>query len=602
MYLAEVKEGDEQLTKNWSEDMSGLLVFNGLLSAIVATFLLLSFPRLSPDSGDQTVALLTHLVNVSSGAPVVSQNTPFKAPASIVRVNVMWILSLILSLCCALLTTSMQQWARVYLDYTQCGTPQKRARIREYLFEGVEKYQLRRAIGTIPFLLHISVFLFFAGLIEFLLPINTVVAYSGLGCVAAFAFIYVILTLSPILRPNCPYRTPLSGIIYILFQLSASGLFWAAKVIEGIFHGFLTEIWRRTHLDERGSPSDWPTKWQAMLEANFLTHCKSFLHGLRCRVERGAMAQTNLEAPALRWILTNFDEDKKCEDFVACMPGFFDPHEPDATSTMFSLMSDKSMSDQSKYEPILGSRLRELLKSCQPGTSPLTEEQRNNRLRVCLTSLWYCLRAYNLPENLGEPLPQYIRTNFASSEVIDWIQTEEDAAIRLLGRCFWSLVVKKLENDITSRTNTVSAATIWETAYLSSILGVAGELIRDWLGREGAIDLAIIIYLASGEFETVEASGTKWDVGEQTLRILVEGIVPSPSHDNVEWDNLPLDLVAQFRVIYSKLANAQLSGVLKERLQYISARFPPTPSVEELETETPTSGPSQNLRVPLVSP
>ncbi|KAN0134570.1 hypothetical protein V8E53_007716 [Lactarius tabidus] len=448
MCLTRTEKGDDQLTKQWSEDMNGLLIINGLLSAIVATFLMLSFPRLSPDSGDQTVALLTQLINASTGAHVEVQNISFKAPASIVRVSVMWSLSLVLSLCCALLTTPMQQWARVYLDYAQSGPPRKRARIRQYLFEGVDEFRLRQAIGTIPFLLHTSVSFFFAGLIDFLLPINTVVAYSALGCVAAFAFIYVILTLLPIFHPNCPYRTPVSGITYISFELSATSFFWVVQAIKRIFHGLLMEIWRWSHLDVQWFRKDWPTKWRAMLKAEVDTHFDRFFYGLQCRVELGAMkASPGVGVNALRGTLTAFDEEKECEDFAACMPGSFDSQEPDATSTMLSLMSD-----QSTPEPILGSRLRELLTTCLPGSSLLTEDQRTIRLRVCLTCLWYSLGALNhqvleVPKNLGDPLAPYFRDTFASPQRIRWIQTEKDFASRLLGRCFGSLVVKKLASD-----------------------------------------------------------------------------------------------------------------------------------------------------------
>ncbi|KAH8990274.1 hypothetical protein EDB92DRAFT_1771097, partial [Lactarius akahatsu] len=60
----------------------------GLFSAIVAAFIMGCYKKLSPDSGDQTVALLTQLVEFSTGAPVVVQSSPpFKVPASIVRVN-----------------------------------------------------------------------------------------------------------------------------------------------------------------------------------------------------------------------------------------------------------------------------------------------------------------------------------------------------------------------------------------------------------------------------------------------------------------------------------------------------------------------------------
>lgn len=597
MYLTEAKKEDGQITKNWTEDTNGVLVFTGLFSAIVAAFIMESYKKLSPDSGDQTVKLLTQLVNFSAGVPIVVQNSPppFKAPASIVRVNVMWFLSLILSLSCALLATLMQQWARRYLEYAQHrGAPRRRARIRAYMFEGVEKFHLSQAVEAIPLLIHTSVFLFFAGLIDFLLPINEVVAFSALGCVVVFALIYAIFTLLPSLHINCPYRTPLSGITYISLQLSALNLFSIAIAIEGIFHELLLEIRRRSRPpDARGSQDDWPIRWRAMLEDKIRTHYKRFRRGLRWRVEFSAMdAPPSVDANALHWTLTTLDEDKEFEDFAARMPGFFNPRASagsDATSTILSLMSGPK-SEQSTSDPILGSRLRELLDTCLPGSSLLTEEQRKNRLRVCLKCLWYCVKAYD--EKSEVPLASYVRAIFASPEVIRWIQTEQDLSTRLLGRCFGALVVKKLASDITSPTRTSFAAITAEMDCISHILGATGERVNNWLGQDGAIELANVISLASGELKALVASGTKGvptdvvDIFEQTLSILTEGIDSSLADANVEWDT---DQVAQFHEIYSKFANAQAPKVLKERLRNISDKLPPSSYVEKAVIEIPSA-------------
>ncbi|KAH9053313.1 hypothetical protein EDB87DRAFT_1551773, partial [Lactarius vividus] len=59
-------------------------------------------------------------------------------------------------------------------------------------------------------LLHISVFLFFAGPVDFLFPIYATVAYATLGRVMVFALAYAILTNLPNIYLNCPYTTPLS--------------------------------------------------------------------------------------------------------------------------------------------------------------------------------------------------------------------------------------------------------------------------------------------------------------------------------------------------------------------------------------------------------
>ena len=332
----------------------------GLFSSIIATFISISLPQLSPDSNAPTVALLTQLVNNNGGVAGVPlpNSPPFIAPASIVRVNVLWFLSLILSLSCALLATLMQQWARRYIEYAQHrGAPRKQARIRAYMFEGVRKFRMSQAVEAMPLLLHTSVFLFFAGLIEYLFTINDAVARYTLGCVLFFASIYAILTLLPNLRLNCPYRTPLSWITYYSFQLSGSSLFLAADTMEGVFHGLLMKIWHWLHQDVPGSPDHGPTKWRDVLEEKVRTHYKRLKHSLRWRVVDSAMdAPSSVDKSALHWTLTTLDENQKFEEFAARMPGFFDSSAaPDATPAMLSLMSNQSTS-----EPILGSRLREL--------------------------------------------------------------------------------------------------------------------------------------------------------------------------------------------------------------------------------------------------
>jgi hypothetical protein len=341
----------------------------GLFSSIIATFITISLPQLSPDPNAQTVALLTQLVNISAETAKISatlpSNPPFKAPASIVRVNVMWFLSLILSLSCALLATLMQQWARRYMDYAQHGdAPRKQARIRAYMFEGVKNFRMSQAVEAMPFLLHTSVFLFFAGLIEFLFTINNAVARYTLGCVVFFASIYAILTLVPNWRLNCPYRTPLSGITYYSIQFSSSGFLSVVKAIEGMFHGLLLEFWRCSHPHLPGSPDHGPTKWREVLEQKVHMYYERLSHSLRWRVEDSAVkVSSSVDKCAFHWTLTTLGENKKFEEFAAHMPGFFDSTAtPDATSAMLSLMSEQSTS-----EPILGSHLRELLNTCLPG-------------------------------------------------------------------------------------------------------------------------------------------------------------------------------------------------------------------------------------------
>ncbi|KAH9026098.1 hypothetical protein EDB84DRAFT_1420142, partial [Lactarius hengduanensis] len=197
MYLTEAEKQDKEVTETWKGDTDGILVFTGLFSATVASFIIESYQNLSPDSGDTTNALLTQisgqLFNISNGIPLTSvgaqSSQPFKPTASAVRVNVLWFLSLVLSLNCALSATLMQQWARRYQELAQRrGATHRRGRMRAYIFDGITKFEMAQAVATMPRLLHISVFLFkfFAGLVDFLFPIYATVAYATLGCISVF--------------------------------------------------------------------------------------------------------------------------------------------------------------------------------------------------------------------------------------------------------------------------------------------------------------------------------------------------------------------------------------------------------------------------------
>ncbi|KAI9457984.1 hypothetical protein BJY52DRAFT_1170420, partial [Lactarius psammicola] len=198
IYLTEAEKQDNEVTESWKGDTEGILVFTGLFSATVAAFIIESYKLLSPNSGDTTNALLAQisgqLVNISNGTPLTDPVCHSNRTASAVKVNVLWFLSLILSLNCALSATLMQQWARRYRELAQRrGATHRRGRMRAYIFDGLNRFGMAQAVATMPRLLHISVFLFFAGLIEFLFPIYTTVAYATLGCIVAFALAYAIL-------------------------------------------------------------------------------------------------------------------------------------------------------------------------------------------------------------------------------------------------------------------------------------------------------------------------------------------------------------------------------------------------------------------------
>ena len=108
----------------------------------------------------------------------------------------------------------MQQWVRRYLQTSQRWyAPYKRVRIPAFFAENIERFGLPTAVEALPALLHISVFLFFAGLVDFLININHTVAFSLLcrgGRDVSILLIYSTSSSTQI-RHTRPHSHPFSG-------------------------------------------------------------------------------------------------------------------------------------------------------------------------------------------------------------------------------------------------------------------------------------------------------------------------------------------------------------------------------------------------------
>ena len=188
IYHKAAEEEDNKMVKRWKEDAKGILIFVSpscrYLSiiahepvlvnrnAIDRSILCLSrWPPFCYSPGPEAkqsrylrtlpcqhtvyqVLADPNLTRTSTPPPVVKPSA-FSPPRYAVWVNSLWFLSLVMSLSRALWATSLQQWARRYLDRSQpprCS-PEKRARMRA-LFASVDKMHIPRAVEGLPALLH----------------------------------------------------------------------------------------------------------------------------------------------------------------------------------------------------------------------------------------------------------------------------------------------------------------------------------------------------------------------------------------------------------------------------------------------------------------
>ncbi|KAF9032868.1 hypothetical protein BDZ89DRAFT_1233012, partial [Hymenopellis radicata] len=144
-----------------------------------------------------------------------SPDIPFTPSRSYVWVNGLWYTSLSLSLITALVASLVKQWMHQYMAATS-GTPRDRCMIRQYRYDGYEKWGVSFIVGTLPVLMHLSLGLFFIGLTVYLIQLYLPLAYIT-GSLAGITYIaYFISHVISATYLQCPYRTPLANLLFIL--------------------------------------------------------------------------------------------------------------------------------------------------------------------------------------------------------------------------------------------------------------------------------------------------------------------------------------------------------------------------------------------------
>ena len=90
--------------------------------------------------------------------------------------------------------------------YQRSGNHLKKARVRQYFFEGVESLPV------------VSLILFLVGLGDAVLKIDTTIGVATVVPIVFCGFIYLYSAIAQIRNPQSPYRNPFSEFILLLIQ------------------------------------------------------------------------------------------------------------------------------------------------------------------------------------------------------------------------------------------------------------------------------------------------------------------------------------------------------------------------------------------------
>jgi hypothetical protein len=266
--------------------------------------------------------------------------------------NIVMFLSLFFSTMSVVVCALVKQWCQEYKRYAYPrAPPHKRGRVRTYLFNGLEQFQMRRFIYGVQVALHISVFLFFWAVSDFLYNIYQPVGNVARYCLLTSLVVYAAFSISPLVFINSPYHTALTppirgaGVLILI----------AFRVLLGFLPFF----------QKRSSSFSWLPYFKGIR-----------FDRTRFLVEQANERAENLDKDAMEWLLTeDYLSDTSMDKFLESLPGYIHSH-----------FTNKERSSEQPNPSRIIKRIREHFLTCTT-SHVLSEEACITRVSACVNSL-----------------------------------------------------------------------------------------------------------------------------------------------------------------------------------------------------------------------
>ena len=303
---------------------------------------------------------------------------------------------------CAVLANLLQQWARKYLKLTQphfiAGKP-KRARYRAYYADGVENFLLPSVFEALPAMLHLSVFLFFSGLVIFLWNFTPTISKLILSWVAGCVTLYGYMTFIPSFRHDSPYNTPLSplawwvvtGVSFIsmrVFRLVSYSLNIVLGIVSFIRWCLVLLFFPILYFLSRCCDYfDFLVAEFGGIDLDHFTEAgehyrKRFFQGMHKTAEKAALGQpSGLNGRALMWTFDGSHEDEELKRFFSSIPYFRAKSDENKKTFLGDLARDQNQL-QKLWTGWIG-----LLDRTYSPDDPLPEGEKDHRVTICTNAL-----------------------------------------------------------------------------------------------------------------------------------------------------------------------------------------------------------------------
>ena len=435
--------------------------------------------------------------------------------------NGLWFLSLVISITCALLATLLQQWARRYLKATQPRySLHKRARMRSFFAEGFEKSLLPLAVEALPALLHLSLFLFFAGLGVFLCNVDLTIFKLVLSWIGVCTALYGCITLIPIFRQDSPYYTPLTPlarpiavatlIILLVTQQVFLFLCFYFRLLFRISYYCCSCRWDACHALSSFA-------FGPRIFRSFRTICpddrlKQVLIMTSMTPEEAAMkVSSSIDTRAFMWTLDSLDEDYELERFFSSLPDF-----------RRSKVVDDPLPNLTPEEKVKISQTLLRFLDFTFSSDLLPEAIKHQRAIMCAKALDL---AQFSPESVYRLCDTifYHRTRQTTNvgPIADNSATEHNAFVQAVV----TRIIARLQQHDDS----------WFRQFAPNALGVPETVLRDYAANGDSLSLAILIYVTRQQFTYFQYSSWPtyeiWDILDEGSKFNAQNTSPKLQHE-----------------------------------------------------------------------
>ncbi|CAE6439980.1 unnamed protein product [Rhizoctonia solani] len=226
VYVDETNKADKELVEGWNRAIDVMLVFAALFSAILTAFVIESSKDLKPDYAEISARALLAISKAMLTPEVAPADNETRAPRvepsefvptrSAVVVNMLWFLSLGLSIAVTLIAILAKEWCYAFMK-RRTGTKLTQGRLRQKRWSGIKRWKMEEIISTLPLLMHTSLLLFAVGLLVYLWNINPYVSLPVLITTALTVLYYIVTVFLSLLSNNCPYKTVIVKLFHPLW-------------------------------------------------------------------------------------------------------------------------------------------------------------------------------------------------------------------------------------------------------------------------------------------------------------------------------------------------------------------------------------------------